>query len=245
MRLSPLVACFLFISWSEHLCAEQLPEMRPALIGTGSRSWINLINTERLMKKGQKDAMVMFTCGVADLGDCFGIVFYRGTPGCEPLAHEALEEVKRAYFVPAVYNYQKRNALLHGTIVYRVVGGQPRLRIYLNQEKEHLLHGDDFISPQPVFVPGTKFRGLRYPNEGIGRAANVVVRLTVDATGELKGSQVIFETPPGKGFGAEFVSGIKDMTFLPGYLHGEPVACSANWEIIASGAGRGEQWKPD
>src|SRR5205809_6423128 len=39
-----------------------LPEFRPALIGTGPDSLINRIDTADLIKKGQKDGAVMFSC---------------------------------------------------------------------------------------------------------------------------------------------------------------------------------------
>ncbi|MBX6326202.1 MAG: hypothetical protein IRY93_09230, partial [Chthoniobacterales bacterium] len=46
-----------------------LPEFRPALIGSGPHALINTIDTADLIKKGQKDAAVMFTCLVAPTGD--------------------------------------------------------------------------------------------------------------------------------------------------------------------------------
>ena len=46
-----------------------LPELRPAQLGTGPDSLINKIDTADLIKKGQKDAAVMFSCLVAPTGD--------------------------------------------------------------------------------------------------------------------------------------------------------------------------------
>ncbi|HEV8422267.1 MAG TPA: hypothetical protein VGQ40_02910, partial [Chthoniobacterales bacterium] len=34
-----------------------------------------------------------------------------------------------------------------------VIDGKPHLRIYLNQDEKHFVHGDDFIAPQQVFPP--------------------------------------------------------------------------------------------
>ena len=45
-----------------------LPEFRPALIGTAPNSLINTIDTADLIKKGQKEAAVMFSCLVAPTG---------------------------------------------------------------------------------------------------------------------------------------------------------------------------------
>src|SRR2546430_17340718 len=47
-----------------------LPEFRPALLGTGPDAMINKIDTADLIKKGQKDAAVMFSCLVAPPGTC-------------------------------------------------------------------------------------------------------------------------------------------------------------------------------
>jgi len=174
MRAFPLFCVsFLLISLG-NLCAEQLPEMRPALLGTGPRSLVNLIDTDFLMKRGQTDAMVMFTCSVTDLGYSYDTVTFRGTPNSNPLAEEAVNKSARAIFIPAVYQHKNRHSVILGTIIFRVIQGKPHLRIYLNQEKEHLLHGNDFISPQPIFFQGQKFKGFEYPQRGIGFSATVV-----------------------------------------------------------------------
>lgn len=40
--------------------AQDLPEFRPALLGQGRRSLVNLIDVESLYKRGQRDAIIMF-----------------------------------------------------------------------------------------------------------------------------------------------------------------------------------------
>ncbi|HEU4772604.1 MAG TPA: hypothetical protein VFS68_10670, partial [Candidatus Udaeobacter sp.] len=62
-----------------------LPEIRPALIGTGPNSLINTIDTADLIKKGQKEAAVMFSCLVAPTGQIVTWGAYRGTRGSELL----------------------------------------------------------------------------------------------------------------------------------------------------------------
>jgi hypothetical protein len=247
MRTFLLLCGFLLLVALGSLGAEQLPEMRPALLGSGSHSLVNLIDTESLMKRGQTDTMVMFTCFVAASGKPYMMVTYRGTPNSNPLAEEIADKYVRALFTPAVYQHQNINGLISGTIIYRIAQGKPHLRIYLNQEAEHLKQGDDFISPQMVFVFGGKFKGIKYP-EGIGRVSGTVAfNINVDAAGKLKSSKLVFETPPGKGFGTAVMSGINDATFLPGYLHGKPVACSATLQIVFRGGGRGtgQYWQTD
>src|SRR6266513_3497152 len=42
---------------------------RPALLGTGPNSLVNRINTQELIKKGQKNASIMFCCSVKNTGE--------------------------------------------------------------------------------------------------------------------------------------------------------------------------------
>jgi hypothetical protein len=44
--------------------AENLPDICPALIGSGKEALINLIDTQKLIKNGQRDAAVMFRCSI-------------------------------------------------------------------------------------------------------------------------------------------------------------------------------------
>jgi hypothetical protein len=213
------------------LKAEQLPEMRPALMGTGPRSMVNMINTERLMKRGQKDAMVMFTALVSAYGACWQMATYRGTPDSKQLAKAGLSSINRAIFIPAVYNHKRCAALVAGTIIYRVIGSQPHLHVYLNQESERILRGEDFISPQWVSNPAGRRSGQQYL-EPVAHT-NVVIRISVDVTGKLQDAKLMFETPPGKGIGRYWLNEVRAATFLPGYLHGNPVACSANIENVS------------
>jgi hypothetical protein len=246
MRRFALFWC-LILGLSGGLRAEQLPEMRPALIGSGPRSLVNMINTERLMKRAQKDAMIMFTCGVTNTGQGTEMVVYRGTLGSDALTDEALNAVTNVRFTPAIYAHQRRDTWVDGTILYRVIDGKPHLRIYLNQESDRILHGDDFIAPQRVFIPDRDLESRRlHPYPRPGYSANVVIRISVDATGKLHDAQLVFETPQGKGFGAQYLSYMRECTFLPGYLNGKPIACSANIEIISkSRAKHLSHWQPD
>src|SRR5205809_3744131 len=110
-----------------------LPEVRPALVGTAPNSLINTIDTADLIKKGQKEAAVMFSCLVAPTGEIVRSGAYRGTRGSELLERELLKRLATAKFIPAIHNHQGVIAVFYGTVKFRVVNGKQRLRILANQ----------------------------------------------------------------------------------------------------------------
>src|SRR4029453_1614740 len=110
-----------------------LPEVRPALVGTAPNSLINTIDTADLIKKGQKDAAVMFSCLVAPTGDIVRSGAYRGTRGSELLEQELLKSLVDAKFIPPIRNHQPVIVVFYGTVTFAVVNGKPRLRIFSNQ----------------------------------------------------------------------------------------------------------------
>src|SRR6201993_75586 len=93
-----------------------LPEVRPALVGTSPNSLINTIDTADLIKKGQKEAAVMFSCLVAPTGDVVGSGAYRGTRGSELLEQELLKRLGNAKFIPAIHNHYPVIAIFYGTV---------------------------------------------------------------------------------------------------------------------------------
>src|SRR5437764_9921357 len=95
-----------------------LPEFRPALIGTGPDSLINRIDTADLIKKGQKDAAVMFSCLVAPTGNIVRSGAYRGTRGSELLEQELLKRLANERFIPAVHNHQPVIAVFYGAVQF-------------------------------------------------------------------------------------------------------------------------------
>jgi TonB family protein len=202
-----------------------LPEFRPALIGTGPDALINRIDTADLVKKGQKDAAVMFSCLVAPTGDVVRSACYRGTRGSELLEQEVLKRLVNAKFIPAIHNHQPVIAVFYGTVTFAVVNDKPRLRIFANQQMEELKKENDFIDPQPYVGPGSKFTGIHYPDTGTTVMLTGVVELAlnVDAAGNLKNMQVVTEEPPYLGFGQAALSDFGGAKFIPAFRNGQPV----------------------
>jgi TonB family protein len=202
-----------------------LPEVRPALIGTGPDSLINRIDTADLIKKGQKEAAVMFSCLVAPTGDVVRSGAYRGTRGSELLEQELLKRLANEKFVPAIHNHQLVIAIFYGTVKFAVVNGKPRLRIFANQQLEELDKETDFIDPQPYVGPDSKFTGLHYPDTGSTVQVTGVAELAVnvDAQGNVKSMNVVSEEPPLLGFGDAAISDFTGAKFIPAFRNGQPV----------------------
>src|SRR5712692_10163696 len=84
-----------------------LPIFRPVLLGTGPDALINRIDTAGLIKQGQKDAAIMFSCSVKKDGTVLSVSTYRGTPDSKLLEQELLKKLSAAAnpkFIPAIYN---------------------------------------------------------------------------------------------------------------------------------------------
>jgi TonB family protein len=205
-----------------------LPEFRPALVGTGPNALINTIDTADLIKKGQKDAAVMFTCLVAPTGNIARAGAYNGTKGSELLEKEVLKRLASAKFVPAIHNHQPVLAVFYGTVSFAVVKGKPRLRIFANQQLEELKKESDFIDPQPYVGQDSKFTGTHYPETPttVKLTGVVELALNVDASGNLKSIQVVSEEPPFLNFGEAALSDFNGAKFIPAFRNGKPVDCS-------------------
>jgi hypothetical protein len=201
-----------------------LPEFRPALIGTRPDSLINRIDTADLIKKGQKDGAVMFSCLVAPTGDIVRSGAYRGTKGSELLERELLKRLANEKFVPAIHNHQPVIAIFYGTVTFAAVNGKPRMRIFATQQLDELKKESDFIDPQPYVGQDSKFNGIHYPETGSTVQVTGVAELAlnVDARGNLKSMQVISEEPPLLGFGEAAVSDFTGAKFIPAFRNGQP-----------------------
>jgi TonB family protein len=202
-----------------------LPEFRPALLGTASDSLINRIDTAELIKKGQKDGAVMFSCLVAPTGHVVRSGAYRGTQRSELLEQEVLRRLATAKFIPAIHNHQPVIAIFYGTVTFAAVNGKPRLRIFANQQLDELKKESDFIDPQPYVGQDSKFTGVHYPETGSAVQMTGVVELAfnVDAKGNLKSMQLVSEEPPLLGFANAAISDFAGAKFIPAFRSGQPV----------------------
>jgi TonB family protein len=223
--------------------ATELPMFRPALIGQGPSALINRIDEQDLIRKGQKDALVMFLCAVRKDGEVQWSATYRGTPDSDFLKQELQKRISPASnprFIPAVHDHQPVDAIYYGTVTFRVVNGKPRLRIFSNQEAGELEKEHDFIGPQPFFGDGSGFTGFHYPPMESGRLqvdGMVELKMKIDATGNLQEINVVSEKPPLLGFGDAALKDLKDAKFIPAFRDGKPVECEVTLPIFYKAAG--------
>jgi hypothetical protein len=217
----------------------QTPQFRPALLGHHKRSLVNLIDTQSLMKRGQGNAVVMFSCVVGSTGFGGWSRCYRGSPDSEMFQKELMARIDQAQFEPAIYNGSKVAVYLSGTANFFVKDGKPHLRIFLNQEDADLQAGRDFVAPQYAFAPGNMdYKGIFYPPDAPRQGGVVSLKLDVTAQGVVTGSRVAYEYPPGKGFGAYAAGPVLKANFIPGFRDGKPVATTFTWNLIFTGPGR-------
>jgi len=204
------------------------PQYRPALLGIGPLSVINRIDTQDLIRKGQKDATLMFCCSVKKTGEIASTWIYRQSPESTALEQEAFRCLDTAVFIPALYNRQPVHVLFFGTVSFKIMDGKPRLRIFANQETEELKKESDFVSPQPFIGRDSKFEGLHYPdNVPTGSLSGLVeLAMKIDAEGNLKELRLVSEHPPLVGFGQAAAEDFRVARFIPAFRDGKPVECS-------------------
>jgi hypothetical protein len=209
------------------------PQFRPALIGNGPSALVNVIDTKKLMEKGQRDGLLMFKCGVTRRGETASYFIYRETPGSKLLKEEVGNALRRSHFIPAIYNGEPTTVALIGTVLFTTTDGKPHLRIYANQNHEDVAKGNDFIAPQ-LLVDTVDYVGTKY--DLAGRKAEAYLRngwvqlsITVDANGNQKDLKVTLEDPPGFGVGTVVKNAYARTKWIPGFRNGHAVNCTFDY----------------
>lgn len=209
------------------------PQVRPALIGNGPSALINRIDTKKLIEKGHGNGLLMFKCYVDSSGKVLNYNTYRETPGSELLKEEVGKSLLACRFVPAIYNGERTDVGLVGTVVFLVADGKPHLRIYMNQNRDDVAKGNDFIAPQLV-TSSADFKGSWYDlaaqkGRVYGQNGWIELSLTVDANGNQKDLKVKLEDPPGFGFATVVRNAYAKAKWIPGFRNGRPFECTFDY----------------
>lgn len=211
------------------LRAESLPDMRPALVGNGPKSLVNLINAKHVMERGLQHGALFFMARIDPNGFPSYSRIWGAVDQIKPLRDEVRERLAEARFIPAVYNHQHVYAWLYGTVAFSSTDGKPHLRVFANQELSELQKESDFIAPQPIWLPGKiyDYATLKNPfgswmTEDKPGVADMLV--TVDASGQIKDLRLEHVEPADKqSYGEEAVKLVRQRMYLPAYRNGKPV----------------------
>ncbi len=227
-----VVALLSIIDLAELQASE--PQLRPALVGNGPKALVNVIDTKKLVEKGQGNAALSFHCNVATWGGALNPVTYRGTPGSNALDNEVVSALKRCRFMPAIYNAKPAQVLFLGTVLFFMTDDKPHLRIYANQNRDDIEKGNDFIAPQMiagtannVALPKDELLKVRiYHQKGV-----VELAITVDANGNQKDIKLLSEDPVGFNFGDATLTLLSGAKYIPGFRNGHPVDCTFDHHV--------------
>jgi TonB family protein len=208
--------------------AETNPAFRPALIGNGPNSLVNLIDTEKLLREGQQDAVVMFSTFPPG-GHLFGdaAILYNTSPNSRLLQKEVLDALAKARMIPAIQNQKQVLVSFDGTVMF-FAKATPHLRVFANQEPNELAHFADFIAPQLVFASDSwdSKTPLLDAARRLGKNGTVVLLIHVDDKGHMVDVKVASEDPPGFNFGAAMLKSFSSAQFIPAFRNGKPTGAT-------------------
>lgn len=204
-------------------------DMRPALVGNGPKSLVNLINGRHVIERGLQHGALYFMARIDPNGFPSYSKIWGETDKIKPLRDEVRERLAEARFIPAVYNHHNVYAWMYGTIAFSSTDGKPHLRVFANQELSELEKESDFIAPQQIWLPGkiydyAKWKdpfGSWWTND---KAGSPTVSLTVDASGQVKDAHV--ENLPAGTTQAHADAALlilRQQLYLPAYRNGKPV----------------------
>ncbi len=235
MKVTPLLRAFLvliafaLLFVGSSIRAENAADTRPALVGNGPKSLVNLINGKHVMERGLQHGALYFVARIDPNGFPSYSKIWGGTDQIKPLRDEVHERLAEARFIPAVYRGQHVYAWLYGTVAFSSSDGKPHLRVFANQELSELEKESDFIAPQPIWLPGKiyDFAKLKNPfgswmtNDKPGIADMLV---TVDASGQLKDVRLERVDPADKqSYGEEALKLVRQRMYLPAYRNGKAI----------------------
>jgi hypothetical protein len=209
-------------------------QFRPALVGNGSHSLVNLIDNQKLLAKGQPDSLVMFDAGIQEDGSVDWI-WCHAPPEAKTLKEEVEKALRHAAFVPATIDGGKVAILFHGTVIFINQGGRPHLRVFANQDRSELARQGDYIQPQMI-LDSEDWEGAQ-PMLAVvknhARAGHAALAITVDEQGTIRDRRLLREDPTGLNIGAAALKVFSTAKFLPGFRNGQPVGCTfeEDWAV--------------
>ena len=197
------------------------PQFRPAVLSSGPKSLVNLIDSKALLAQGQKDGAVQFSVTVGPDGEAADPSVYHAMPGSKALEEEVLKKLGASKFTPPFYEHQPVSVILYGTVAFDA-DNAPYVKILLNQDPKEIKAGSDFVGPQPVIGGDSRFHGLRIRQDvPVPLEAVVELKLHVDANGKMLDFAVTGEDPPLLGYGQIAEADFEGAKFIPAFRDGD------------------------
>jgi hypothetical protein len=204
------------------------------LVGNGPKALVNVVNTKKLVEKGQGKGLLMFSCYVSSGGRVEDYIIYRETPESKLLKQEVGYALFSYRFIPAIHNGEPTEVMFAGTVVFMVDDGKPHLRVYANQSHDDIQKGNDFIAPQVIAktpdLLGSRFDLAAQKARVYQQNGAIQLSITVDANGNQKGLKVISEDPPGFGLAEVTLKAYAKARYIPGFRNGRPVECTFDYQ---------------
>jgi hypothetical protein len=197
------------------------PQFRPAVLSTGPKSLVNLIDSKALLSNGQKDGAVQFAVVIGSHGEATEAWVYRAMPGSKALEDEVLKKIGDSRFTPPIYEHQPVSVILYGTVVFDAEDA-PHVKILLNQDPNEIKAANDFVGPQPVIGADSRFNGLHVPKDvPVALECIVELMLRVDANGRMLEFAVTGEDPPLLGYRQSAEADFEGAKFIPAFRDGD------------------------
>jgi hypothetical protein len=227
LRISISVVCAVSLGVTTLVNAQ----LRPAMVDGGPDAVLKLVNVQKLMERGQKDAVVMFDRVVLAGNITFALTteITYASPGSQLLQNDLVRAINAVHFSPALVDGKPTQVAFFGTATFSIKDGKPQLRIYANQEPNEIAAGHDFIAPQPIMTkPESRdaLANLLSDARAKHKRGGVILSVSVDAAGKPTDIKVVSENPTGFNFGAAAAMMTREERFIPGFRNGTPVACT-------------------
>ena len=210
----------------------------PAMVGNGSNSVAALLHYPEKARAGNIQTAIPFYCEVGANGKPAHIQLY-GPKDKVVFRTAVLKALEKGRFQPAMSGGQPVPVMVGGTVFFMFTNGTPTVALSLSSaDKQKTAALTNYIQPQMLSSSADfrrKFWKILYDRNlhlqpGVHPGAIVVAQ--VDAHGNLVGTKIEAENPPGADWGPLLVKAFQGAKFIPALSNGAPVA--GQFDFIAN-----------
>lgn len=209
---------------------------RSAMIGQGSDSVASKLHYPPKERAANNQGAVAFNCEVRPNGKPSQIVIRCATKLSR--FGEAVDNALRAgRFEPAQVGGKAVDVAIGGTVIFTIDGGKPTIAISLvTAEKEKISGRQNYFQPQMIGAPEFRRKIItlssRY-NLQYAKNPGAEVLAQVDTQGNLVGTKLVTESPPGGNWGPFLRKAMEGQKFIPAMKNGQFVAGEFDYVLDA------------